>query len=172
MTCKEDEMDCFAYGGAHSVPYIAPEWLERPNGDVEDGVSDNEDEDEDEGDAHRFTKAMRESSSFLLDDEDEFMRTVDAPVDFITEPEAFAARREARALARDAREPAIDFAVKSTLLCGDEEEDDFSGQDCSAMADESAYEFQEHFATAADGRVFRLQRSRDAVVERTRQRRG
>lgn len=156
MTCKEDEMDCFAYGGAHSVPYIAPEWLERPNGDVEDGVSDNEDEDEDEGDAHRFTKAMRESSSFLLDDEDEFMRTVDAPVDFITEPEAFAARREARALARDAREPAIDFAVKSALLCGDEEEDDFSGQDCSAMADESAYEFQEHFATAADGRVFRV----------------
>ena len=156
MTCKEDDMDCFAYGVGYSVPYIAPEWLERPNGDVEDGVSDNEDEDEDEDDAHRFTNAMRESSSFLLDDEDEFMRTVDAPVDFITEPEAFAARREARALARDAREPAIEFAVKSALLCGDEEEDDFSEQDCSTMADESAYESQEHFATAADGRVFRV----------------
>lgn len=127
MMCKEDEMDCFVYGGVYLVLYIVLEWFECLNGDVEDGVSDNEDEDEDEGDAYWFIKVMCESSFFLFDDEDEFMCIVDVLVDFIIEFEVFVVRREARAFARDARELVIDFAVKSALLCGDEEEDDFSG---------------------------------------------
>jgi len=139
--------------GVVDVPFIPPAFIERPS--AEEAESDNEADEEE--DARRFSQAIRESS-LLCEDDDVFDDDVGAPVDFISEPVAFAARREARELAAAARVPGVDFMVKSGALLCDE---DYDAKDvhleCSAMTNVSDLEGEEeHFATAADGRVFRV----------------
>lgn len=154
MVMCEGDGEHYSYGVV-DVPFIPPEFIERPS--AEEAESDNEAEEDEEEDARRFSQAIRESS-LLCEDDDAFDDDVGAPVDFISEPVAFAARREARELAAAARVPGIDFMVKSGALLCDE---DYDAKDvhleCSAMTNVSDLEGEaEHFATAADGRVFRV----------------
>ena len=139
-----------------NAPFIPPEFIERPIAAEAEG-SDNEAEEDEEEDARRFSQAIRESS-LLCEDDDVFDDDIGAHADFISEPVAFAARREARELAAAARVPGIDFMVKSgALLCDDDYDAKDGNLECSAMTNVSDYASEEeHFATAADGRVFRV----------------
>merc|ERR1719498_2273624 len=73
-----------------NAPFIPPEFIDRPIAAEAEG-SDNEAEE----DARLFSQAIRESS-LLCEDDDVFDDDIGAHADFISEPVAFAARREAR----------------------------------------------------------------------------
>ena len=125
-------------------PFLSPEWLDRPA--MPSAESDNE-EDEDEDAARRFTETVRESSFLHLDD-DELMKG-EIPFDFVNEPDRLSSKRES--------DVDIDFALASAALLRNEDVDVLDAErECSAMDRDSAHESQEHFATIADGRVFRV----------------
>lgn len=125
-------------------PFLSPEWLDRVA--MPSAESDNEDE-EDEDAARRFTETMRESS-FLHLDEEEFMKR-DISLDFGREPSHFTSKRES--------DVDIQFALASAALLRNEDADVLDAErECSAMDRDSAHDSQEHFATIADGRVFRV----------------
>ena len=125
-------------------PFLSPEWLDRVA--MPSAESDNEDE-EDEDAARRFTETMRESS-FLHLDEEGFMKH-DISLDSGREPDHFTSKRDS--------DVDIQFALASAALLRNEDADVLDAErECSAMDRDSAHDSQEHFATIADGRVFRV----------------
>lgn len=157
----EEEMNGFdAVHEESTVPFIAPEWLERSGvGKVESAGSDNEEEGDDAENAEEYAGHVR-ASKFLEDEEEEFMRsTMDLPADFISEPAALAARREARERALKSSQTCFEATAKSAMTTCEPFEGAFEPK-MTMRRCESAQDFNEQYTcTAADGRVFHISSS-------------
>lgn len=141
ITAAFDAHEC--YDAEETVPFIAPEWIERPRC-VASAGSDAEDDDV-------VADAFGLGSTFLEHDMD-WMSTPPSPVRFIREPEHVERTRRARELAWEAsemserarREATIKSALSAPAL---------AKPTMSAFTNESAHD---SFVTAADGRVFKI----------------
>lgn len=157
----EEEMNGFdAVHEESTVPFIAPGWLERSGvGEVESAGSDNEEEGDDAENAEEYAGHVR-ASKFLEDEEEEFMRsTMDLPADFISEPAALAARREARERALKSSQTCFEATAKSAMTTCEPFEGAFEPK-MTMRRCESAQDFNEQYTcTAADGRVFHISSS-------------
>lgn len=157
----EEELNGFdAVHEESTVPFIAPEWLERSGvGTVESAGSDNEEEGDDAENAEEYAGHVR-ASKFLEDEEEEFMRsTMDLPADFISEPAALAARREARESALKSSQTCFEATAKSAMTTCEPFEGAFEPK-MTMRRCESAQDFNEQYTcTAADGRVFHISSS-------------
>jgi len=157
----KEEMNGFdAVHGESTVPYIAPEWLERSVAvTVGSAGSDNEEEGDDAENAAEYTGHIR-ASKFLEDEEEEFMRsTMDLPADFISEPAALTARREARESAVKSSQTCFEATAKSAMTTCEPFEGAFEPK-MTLRRCESAQDFNEQYTcTAADGRVFHISSS-------------
>ena len=129
-------------------PFLSPEWLDHRTESTAE--SDNEGDYADDEDAsRRFAETVRESA-FLHVDDDSFM-SGEAPFDYVRGPaDDFPTER-----ATDAPKVDIDFALKSAASLRDDDLEEYE-RECSAMERDLVLESQEHFATIADGRVFRV----------------
>lgn len=157
----EEEMNGFdAVHEESTVPYIAPEWLERSRArTVESAGSDNEEEGDDAENAAEYACHVC-ASKFLEEEEEEFMRsTMDLPADFISEPAALAARREARESALKSSQTCFEATAKSAMTTCEPFEGAFEPK-MTMRRCESAQDFNEQYTcTAADGRVFHISSS-------------
>lgn len=157
----KEEMNGFdAVHGESTVPYIAPEWLERSAAvTVGSAGSDNEEEGDNAENAAEYAGHIR-ASKFLEDQEEEFMRsTMDLPADFISEPAALTARREARESALKSSQTCFEATAKSAMTTCEPFEGAFEPK-MTFRRCESAQDFNEQYTcTAADGRVFHISSS-------------
>jgi len=148
ITAAFDAQEC--YDADETVPFISPEWIERPLV-VASAGSDAEDDD-------KFD-AFANTAPFLENDAD-WMPAPMSPVRFIREPEHIERQRRARELAweaaefaeRERREATVKTALASpgmTNIFGTKMKEAAK----SAYTNESAHD---SFVTAADGRVFKI----------------
>jgi hypothetical protein len=121
--------------------------------------SDNEEEGDNAENAAEYAGHIR-ASKFLEDQEEEFMRsTMDLPADFISEPAALTARREARESALKSSQTCFEATAKSAMTTCEPFEGAFEPK-MTFRRCESAQDFNEQYTcTAADGRVFHISSS-------------
>ena len=151
ITAAFDAHECYD-AAEETVPFIAPEWIERPRCAASAG-SDAEDDD-----------CVVAAGAMFLEHDMDWVSAPESPVRFLREPEHVERARRARELARDASEIAErarrEATIKSALfasarpaVANPNPHASSRRTAMSAFTHESAHD---SFVTAADGRVFKI----------------